>query len=225
MAGLALAAVLAGGGSDHGGDDGGDDAGGARPTATTAPRTDEEVAGTLLPPTSALGGDWIETVRDDRASEATIAPGDACPSGPIPEGWLIRGEQRRVGGGGTILETLSITAGVVAEGARPADLDDPAIVSCLLDGLQAQLPEGSTVAVVDGPALGPTPPGAVVAHQRFEVTGVDGTGGVFDFLLVRRGRAVSLGLLTGVDVPDPTPLGSVVAVLDAPLQAALPHQD
>jgi hypothetical protein len=224
LAVLAVVAIVVGNGSSDDDDDTGET------TVTTLdadePASDEAIAGTLLPPVSALGPNWIETSRDDEPSEATIDAGDACPSGPVPEGWLIRSEQRRLqDGGSTISETLSVTAGVVAEGAEPADLEDPVVVSCLLDGLQAQLPATSTVTAVDGPLLGPTPPGAVVSHQRFQIDGEDGTGGTFDFLLVRRSRAVSLGLLTGFDVVDPTALGAVVAALDAPLQAALPLLD
>lgn len=220
LAALAVVAVIAG--SDDDGD--GDVTGSTTVTTAAGPASDEDVAGTLLPPVSALGPDWIETRRDDEPSEATIAAGDACPSGPIPEGFLIRSEQRRLRGE-EIAETLSVTAGVVAEGATPADLEDPVVVSCLRDGLLAQLPGTSAVEVVDGPALGPLPPGAIVSHQRFEVTGAEGRGGTFDFVLVRRGRAVSLGLLAGLDPEVATPLGLVVEVLDGPLDAAVGRLD
>ena len=219
LAGLAIAAIIIGSDDDDDPTDGG-----GTSTTVAGPVSDEDVAATLLPATSALGPDWIETTRDDDASPATIEPGDACPSGPVPEGFLIRSEQQRLRGG-SIIETLSVTAGVVAEGATPADLDDPLVVGCLLDGLQAQLPATSTVEVSEGPVLDPPPAGAAVSHQRYVVTGADGRGGTFDFVLVRRGRVVSLGLLSGFDADAATPLADVVGALDQPLRPAAARLD
>jgi hypothetical protein len=219
LAALAVVAVVIG-------DDDDEPDGASATSATTLPEaaSDEEVAGTLLPAVSALGDDWIETLRDDEPTEATIEAGDACPSGPVPEGFLIRSEQRRLQGD-SIVETLSVTAGVVAEGATPADLEDPLVVGCLLDGLQAELPPTSTVAAVEGPELPAPPDGATVSHQRYEVTGAAGAGGTFDFVLVRRGRVVSLGLLSGFGAEASTDLADVVAVLDAPLRPASQRLD
>jgi hypothetical protein len=196
------------------------------PTTVTLPPgpvDDEVLAAALLPAVGALGPEWIETQRDDAAVEAEPSPPGTCPAGPVPEGYLIRGEQRRTQGN-DIVETLSVTAGVVAEGVEPPSLDDEFVATCLLDGLRAQLPATSTAEPGPEVALGPPPAGAVVSHVRLVVTGDDGTGGNFDFVLVRRDRLVSLGLVTGVAgaAVDPTPLPAVVAALDDPLQAALP---
>jgi hypothetical protein len=59
-----------------------------------------------------------------------------------------------------------------------------------------------------------------VSHIGYVVTGDAGAGGAFDFVLVQRGRLVSLGLLTGVGAAEATPLAEVVAVLDQPLADA-----
>lgn len=217
---LAIGAVvaLATGGDDE---DAGDSTTTTSPASTTlptGPASDEEVAASLLPPIGALGSDWVETAREDEPSTAEQDPDDPCAVGPIPEGFLIRGEQRRLVDGNTA-ETLSVTAGVVAEGAEPADLDDPLVRDCLLAGLQAAVPEGATVALTDGPTPA-APAGAEVAAARFVVTGDDGQpGGRFEFVLVQRGRAVSLGLLTGLQADATTTLDDVVVALDGPLAA------
>ncbi len=189
----------------------------ARPPA--GPLPDDRLAATLLPPVSALGTDWIETQREDAATAVEPQPAGASPAGPIAEGFLIRGEQRRTAGA-ELVETLSITAGVLAEGTDAPSLDDQAVVDCLQAGLQDQVPEGSTVTVSADDDLGPVPEGAEVSHVGYRVSGDAGAGGAFEFVLVQRGRLISLGLLTGVGAGADTALAEVVAVLDQPLAAA-----
>jgi len=211
--------------------DDGEPGGSADTTVATLPTTpddgslpDDVIATVLLPPIGAFGPEWIETRRDDEPEVVEALAEGECPPGPVPEGHLIRGEQQHTSGQ-TIVEALAITAGVVAEGVESLSLDDELIVSCLLDGLRDQLPDTSTAEVAPDAAVGPTPPGALVSHVRFVVTGADGSGGTFDFVLVRRGRLVSLGLLTGTGAVESTPVSVVAAALDAPLQAALPRVD
>jgi hypothetical protein len=222
LAVLAVVAIVVG-------DDDDEDA--ATPATTTSTTlhpvapTDEEIASTLLPAVSALGSDWVETQRDDVATPVEPTAAGPCPAGPIPEGYLTRSEQQRVRGG-AVMETLSVTAGVVPEGAAGFDLDDEAVIACLRDGLQESVPDTSTVTVADDIAIGPLDPGAEVTHQRLEVSGSEpGVGGTFDFVLVRRGRLVSLGLLTGFDAEQATDLTAVATVLDDPLQSAAAQID
>jgi hypothetical protein len=208
-------------------DDSDDPPGGSSAPSTTAslpesgPVPDEELTPALLPAVSALGPTWIETQREDEASEAEPLPEGGCQNFPIPEGWVIRSEQQHTQQS-AIVEALSITAGIVAEGVDPPSLDDEAVVGCLLDGLRASLAEGATAEVVEDVAIGPPPAGAEVSHLRIVVTGEPPIGGTFDFVLVSRDRMVSLGLLTGVDPAAATPLEAVVQALDEPLQAAQP---
>jgi hypothetical protein len=209
-----------------GDDDDDADGGGAGPTETTlgdGPLDDEQIAGALLPQVGALGPTWIETARDDRAQLVTAVVEGDCPPGPVPEGYLIRGEHRRTQGQ-EVVEALAVTAGIVAEGVEPPSLDDDFIAECLLTGLQQQVAGGSTVTQAPDVAVGPSPAGAIVSHVGFVVDGAAaGQGGTFDFVLVRRDRLVSLGLLTGTGVVEPTSLAAVAAALDAPLQAVLPR--
>jgi hypothetical protein len=194
------------------------------PASATLPEEgtvpDEELTPSLLPPVSALGPDWIETQREDDATEAEPLEGE-CENFPIPEGWVIRSEQQHTQGN-AIVEGLSVTAGIVTEGVEPPSLDDDVVEGCLLDGLRASLSEGATAEVADDEALGPLPPGALVSQLRVVVSGEPPIGGTFAFVLVSRDRMVSLGLLTGVDPAVSTPLSAVVEALDAPLQAAQP---
>jgi hypothetical protein len=214
---LTIATVVVLGGDDS---DEADDP----PATATLPEEgtvpDEELTPALLPPVSALGPDWIETQREDEATEAESLEGE-CQNFPIPEGWLIRSEQQRTQAS-AIVEALSVTAGIVAEGVAVPSLDDEVVRGCLLDGLRASLGEGVTAEIVEGEPLGPPPAGADVSHLRIVVTGEPPVGGTFDFVLVSRDRMVSLGLLTGIDPEAATPLSAVVEALDAPLQAALP---
>lgn len=202
-------------------DDGASDTTRPRVTIPDEPIADEDLAPVLLPPVSALGPSWIETQRDDTATEVTETPSDGCPPGPIGAGWLVRSEQQRTQNS-SIVEGLSVTAGVRAEGVEPISLDDERIADCLRDSLAALLAEGSEVARGEEIVVGPIDPGAVVSHVRFTVTGDADRGGTFDFVLVQRDRLVSMGLLTGRADSAPTPLSAVAQALDAPLQAALP---
>jgi hypothetical protein len=206
------------------GDDGDDDAAGG--TATTAagdgPLADDEIVVALLPPVGALGPEWIETARADEPQRIEAVTEGDCPPGPVPEGYLVRSEQRRTQGQ-ELVEALAVTAGVVAEGVEPPSLDDEFIAQCLLDGLEQQLAAGSTVTLAPEVAVGPSPAGAIVSHVGFVVDGAEGQGGTFDFVLVRRDRLVSLGLLTGTGAAEPTALAAVATALDRPLQAALPR--
>jgi hypothetical protein len=201
---------------------------GEAPTSTTAttrpdgPVSDEELTPFLLPPVGALGPEWIETQREDEATEAEALPEEGCANFPIPEGYVIRGEHQRTQGA-EIVEGLSVTAGIVAEGVEAPSLDDELVVGCLVDTLRASLAEGATADVSEGVTVGAPPPGAIVSHLRIEITGEPPVGGTLDFVLVQRDRLVSLGLLQGVDPEIATPLGDVVEALDAPLQAALPY--
>jgi hypothetical protein len=214
MAVLAVFAVVS---SDD--DDGTSGGAATSTTAADGPASDEVVAGSLLPPIGALGPEWVESARDDEPSEATGQPDDPCAVGPIPEGFLIRSEQRRLVDGATV-ETLSVTAGVVAEDVEPASLADPVVVDCLRLGLEGALPDGSSVAVLDGAAPA-APDGATVGAVRFGVTTAGGEpAGRFEFVQVQRGRAVSLGLLTGVQGVAPSAtLDDVATALDGPLAA------
>lgn len=187
-------------------------------TLPPGPASDEQVAAALLPAVGALGPDWVETARDDEPVTAEQDPADPCAVGPIPEGVLIRAEQRRLDAG-EVQETLSITAGVLTEGATPPDLTDVAVLDCLRSGLEAAVAEGGTVADVPG-GQPPPPAGAELTTARFAVSTSAGPGGTFDFVLLRRGRAVVLGLLTGLPGTEATPLAEVVAALDAPLDDA-----
>jgi hypothetical protein len=187
-------------------------------TLPTGPVSDELVATALLPTVGALGPDWVETARDDEPVTAEQDPADPCAVGPIPDGVLIRAEQRRLQGG-EVQETLSITAGVLAEGASPPDLTEVAVLDCLRSGLEAAVAEGGTVSDVAGAPPAP-PAGAELTVARFAVTTDAGPGGTFDFVLLRRGRGVVLGLLPGVPGVEATPLGEVVDALDVRLDAA-----
>ena len=192
-------------------------AGPVAPDDDTVP--DQELAAALLPAVSALGPDWIETQRDDTATAAEPTNVAGCPAGPVPEGFLVRGEQHHTRNQ-QIVESLAITAGILRPGVEPISLEDDAIAACLLDGLRSQLGEGATAEEAADVTLGAPPAGAQVSHVRYVVTGSD-IGGRFDFVLVRRDRMVSLGLLTGTDPAVATELSAVVRALDAPLQAAV----
>jgi hypothetical protein len=216
LAVLAVIAVVAGG-------DDGDNEPSAAATSTTSAGgalTDEDLAVRLLPPIGALGSEWVDAGRDDHATEVTEVPDDPCAVGPVPAGVLARDEQRRVIGG-AVSDTLSVTVGVLADGAVPADLASEEVRTCLLTGLQGAVEEGATVALVeDGPAL-VVAPGGEVAVARFAVTKADGTpGGTFDFVLVHRGRGVSLGLIGGLAGNPAISLQDVATALDQPLLAA-----
>jgi hypothetical protein len=194
-----------------------------RPPATVPdePTPDDELVPALLPAVGALGSEWIETIHEDEATEAQgTAPGE-CPPGPVPEGYLVRSEHRRTQGQ-SLVEALAVTAGIVAEGVEPIDLDDEFVAGCLLDGLRDQLGDGATAEQGEDVAVGAIDPGAQVSHVQFVVDGPEGVGGTFDFVLVRRDRMVSMGLLTSPGDVEPTALRTVAEALDAPLQAALP---
>lgn len=225
LAVLAVVAVVIGGDEDGTttGDASGTTAGPTSSTATTpagVASSDAELAVRLLPAIGALGADWVDTSRDDAASEVTAATDDPCSVGPIPAGVLVRNEQRRLVDG-DVAETLSVTAGVLAAGAVPADLASAEVRACLLAGLEQAVQPGATVALVEPDRALAAPAGASVGLARFAITTPDGTaGGLFDFVLVQRGRGVSLGLLGGLPGADPTPLDDVAVALDAPLRAA-----
>ena len=130
---------------------------------------------------------------------------------------MIRSEQHHTQGQ-ALVEALSVTAGIVAEGVEPISLDDEAVVDCLLDGLRASLAEGATAEVVEDVAIGPSPRGAEVSHLRIVGRPVPIGAGTFDFVLVSRDRRGEPGPARhGVDPAAATPLEAVVQALDEPV--------
>jgi hypothetical protein len=190
-------------------------------TVPDEPVPDDEVATLLLPAVGALGPEWIETIHDTESTEVEPIEAGECPPGPVPAGFLVRSEHRRTEGQ-ALVEALAVTAGVVTEGVEPISLDDEFVAGCLLDGLRDQLGAGATAELGPEAEVGAINPGALVSHVGFVVDGPEGVGGTFDFVLVQRGRLVSMGLLTNTGESAPTSLRSVATALDAPLQAALP---
>ena len=193
-------------------------------TATTEIRgtvSDSTVAAQLLPAT--LGQGWAEVSREAEPVPAEVASDDPCAAAgqPIQSGVVVRASFDHLGTS-TIVEQVSIVAGVVEEGTDVPSLSDPAVVDCLQAGLAPQVPEGNEL--VPAAADVEAPDGAELSAARFEVRGADGTVGArFDLLLLQRDRAVVFALVVVEDPASATPIDEIVAALDAPLAAAAPH--
>jgi hypothetical protein len=217
----ALAVALAGGLASCADDTGSaasttTSAGGSPSSTTTAGGAVDALVADLLPALTELPTGWAELSRTD-PEPANPDPSAACPD-PIATGTLATAEFHHLSGPqtGTILETWSITAGVVDDASAVPRLDDPAVADCLRAALAPSIGAGSPDAVTATPITVAAPAGATVTALRFAAPGTSS----YELVLVQRDRVVASGLhVVPADNATPTPIDALVAALDGRLAA------